>query len=144
MMLAETPEDASPSMLAAETEEEAPFRPLQFTSLLFLVPAVATSTRPLVTTVLALNAAVSFAVHSFDRPSRTPLDTADNVLVGLWVCVNASLLRGARFWAAAVACAGIALGLGVWRLQWPKGPPRTAIHAAMHTVGAAGTLLLLL
>ena len=119
-----------------------PSRPLRFTSLLFLVPAVVAS--PPIAALLALNAAVSFAVHSFDRPERTYLDMADNILVGLWVCVNVSLLRGARLAVPAVMCAVAAGALAIYWLQWPKGPTRTTLHAATHALGALGTLLLLI
>ena len=91
-----------------------------------------------------MNATVSFAVHSFDRPERTYLDTADNVLVALWACVNVSLLRGARLAVPAVMCAAAVAVLAACRLQWPKGPTRTALHGSMHALGALGTLLLLL
>lgn len=117
-------------------------RILRLTSLLFLVPAAVAP--PPLAALLAANTAVSVAVHSFDRPERTLLDTADNLLVMLWALANAYMLRGAKYAVAAIMCAATVAVLAACRLQWPKGATRTALHGAMHATGALGTLLLLL
>ena len=120
-------------------------RPLQLTSLLFLVPAAAALHHPLIAALLVLNAAVSFVVHSFDRNGRTLIDTADNTLVGIWVCVNAYLLQRSRFRVTPIICAVTVAVIAVSRLRWKKGDfTRNVMHGAIHAIGALGTLLLLL
>lgn len=123
---------------------------LQLSCLLFLVPAGAAvaNQRLCIGIVLALNTAVSWAVHSPRRGAgRDNLDVLDNSLVAVWVAVNLYLLiSGVSVWqtVTSIACALACVALQWLRLQWPPySHPRLRRHVAMHLMGAGGTCILL-
>ena len=125
---------------------------LQLSALSFFAPALACVVlkMPVGVTVYSGNAVCSVYAH---RPERSAEDTwadvVDWIMVAIWVGYNAFLVVDAKFDlkflpAAAVMAIGV-LVARIWTKQLEyRSVKRYILHAAMHLMGAVGSLLLLI
>jgi hypothetical protein len=120
---------------------------LQFTSLMFLVPAALCVVQRRLAGVLvySANAVCSVYVH---RPNRmqqdNQADTIDKLCVLVWVVYNTVLWLDKKQ-VAPLGCAVVVLGTKIaTQFLVYRSLERYAVHTIMHLAGIGGSLLLLL